>query len=43
MNIPINRWTILAVVVASAIFGGDFVSSIMKAVAVMTMGHLPAV
>lgn len=43
MNIPMNRWTIGLILVASALFGGDFVSAVMRAVTAMGQAYVPAV
>lgn len=42
-KIPVNRWTVGAVVAVLAIFGGDFVAPIMKAIAVMSAPYVPAI
>lgn len=42
MNIPVNRWTVGAVIILTAIFGGDFVSAIMKAITVIGASYVPA-
>lgn len=42
-QIPLNRWTVGAVVALLAFFGGDLIEPIMKALAVLTSSHMPAV
>lgn len=43
MNIPINRWTVGAVLVTAAIFGPDFVQAILRAVAALGGPMFPAI
>lgn len=42
-NVPVNRWTVGAVVAVLAIFGGDFIAPIMKVIAVLTAPYTPAI
>lgn len=42
-QIPVNRWTIGGIVAVLAIFGGDLIAPIMKALAVLTSNHMPAI
>lgn len=42
MNVPLNRWTVGVVLVLAAVFGGDFVSALARAVGIFTMPYVPA-
>lgn len=41
-QVPVNRWTVGAVVVILSIFGGDFIAPLMKVLSVMTAAYQPA-
>lgn len=43
INVPVNRWTIAALVAAAAYFGGDLAVVIMKVVAILSAPYVPAV
>jgi hypothetical protein len=43
MHIPVNRWTVGAAFLLTLVFGSDFVAPILKAVAIMSSPHLPAI
>lgn len=43
MNIPLNRWTVLAILGIAALFGPDFVSAVMRAVVALGGAYVPAV
>lgn len=43
MNIPLNRWTILAVLAVTALMGGDFMSAVLRAITAMGAAYVPAV
>lgn len=40
--IPVNRWTVGAVVALLVLFGNDFVEPIKRAIAILTAASLPA-
>lgn len=42
MNIPLNRWTLLALVAVGAIFGSDVLSALMRGVAAIGQAYVPA-
>lgn len=42
MHIPVNRWTVGAVVVLLTVFGQDFLDPIMRAISILTANHMPA-
>lgn len=43
MNIPVNRWTVGLVLVASAVFGPDLVQAVLRAVAALGGPMFPAI
>jgi len=43
MNIPVNRWIVMACVAMLTIFGGDFIAPIMKVVSVLSAPYSPAI
>lgn len=42
-NIPVNRWTVGAILAVCVFFGSDFLAPFMKALAVMTNPYVPAI
>jgi len=42
-NIPVNRWTILVVLVITALGGGDLVTRLLSAVMALGGANAPAV
>lgn len=42
-HVPINRWTVGLALVLAAVFGGDFVSAVARAVMALSGPYLPAV
>lgn len=42
MHIPVNRWTVGIAAAIALIFGQDFLAPIMKAIAVLSSSHIPA-
>lgn len=42
-NIPINKWTVIAVLVLTASLGGDFVSALMRTITALGANYIPAV
>lgn len=43
MNIPVNRWSVGIVLAMAAVFGGDFVAAILRAVTAVGSIYVPAV
>jgi len=43
MNIPVNRWTVGIAVALISVFGGDFVSAVMRVVMAIGYNNVPAV
>lgn len=43
MNIPVNRWTVGAVLVLAALMGPDFVSAVMRAMVALGGAYVPAI
>lgn len=43
MQIPVNRWTMGALLAAVAIWGGDFLAPLMKAIAILSAPYVPAI
>jgi len=42
-QVPVNRWTVGAVVALLSIFGGDLLAPVMKVIAVLSASHVPAI
>lgn len=42
-QIPVNRWTVGVAVAVIAFFGQNLIDPVLKALAVMTASHLPAI
>lgn len=43
MHIPVNKWTVGALAALLAFFGSDFISPILKAIAVLSSPYVPAI
>jgi len=43
MNIPMNRWTIMAILALAAWLGSDVFATVAKVLGVLTMPYVPAV
>jgi len=41
-NVPINRWSILAVLALAAYVGGDLWSTVLRTIGVLAMPYVPA-
>lgn len=41
-HIPVNRWTVGAIVTILVVFGGDFVAPILKVMATLSAPYVPA-
>jgi hypothetical protein len=42
-QVPVNRWTVGAVVALLSIFGGDLIAPILKVFAVLSAPYTPAI
>lgn len=43
MNIPLNRWTIGLVLAVAALFGGDVLTAVLRAVSALGLAYVPAI
>lgn len=42
-TIPVNRWTVGALVALALVFGGDFVAPLYKMLGILTAPYVPAI
>lgn len=42
-QVPLNRWTVGTALIVVAFFGEDLMAPVLKAIAILSQSHVPAV